>query len=215
MQQHYVYQLRISWKREPFYIGKGKGERMYVHLHPHHLKKCRNKHKVHTIELAKSMGRTVFVEVIKSGLTDKQAQRLEKKLIKFYGRRDLKTGCLTNLTNGGDGTAGFKRSLESRRKQSITARSREWTPRDTRSKSGWKHSAEARRKMSEAASSRKRKPHSKETREKQSRAARNRKPISEETRQKLRLAKLGVPRSAEAKEAVSRGLKRAYAENRR
>ena len=45
----------------------------------------------------------VEVDIIKKGLSSSKAQSLEVKLIKKYGRRDLGTGSLVNLSNGGEG----------------------------------------------------------------------------------------------------------------
>jgi len=45
----------------------------------------------------------VEVDIIKKGLSSSKAQSLEVKLIKKYGRRDLGTGSLVNLSHGGEG----------------------------------------------------------------------------------------------------------------
>lgn len=45
----------------------------------------------------------VKVEIIKKGLSSKEAQNIEVELIKKYGRRDLGTGSLVNLSYGGEG----------------------------------------------------------------------------------------------------------------
>ena len=45
----------------------------------------------------------VEVDIIKKGLTSKEAQSIEVELIKKYGRRDLGTGSLVNLSHGGEG----------------------------------------------------------------------------------------------------------------
>ena len=50
--------------------------------------------------------------------------QMEKYLIRFFGRRNLGKGSLCNLTNGGDGTAGYTHSDETRKKQSIAAKKR-------------------------------------------------------------------------------------------
>ena len=49
--------------------------------------------------------------------TENHAFKIEIALIKKYGRRDNKTGILCNMTNGGEGVAGYKRS-ESWKEQS-------------------------------------------------------------------------------------------------
>lgn len=58
------------------------------------------------------------VEIIASGLTRDDACELEEFLIQEYGRRDLGTGLLVNLTTGGD---FFKHSELSKKKMSIIA----------------------------------------------------------------------------------------------
>lgn len=45
----------------------------------------------------------VEVDIVKKGLTSKEAQSIEVELIKKYGRRDLGTGSLVNLSHGGEG----------------------------------------------------------------------------------------------------------------
>jgi len=45
----------------------------------------------------------VEVDIIKKGLTSKEAQSIEVELIEKYGRRDLGTGSLVNLSHGGEG----------------------------------------------------------------------------------------------------------------
>ena len=45
----------------------------------------------------------VEVDIIRKGLTSKEAQSIEVELIKKYGRRDLGTGSLVNLSHGGEG----------------------------------------------------------------------------------------------------------------
>ena len=80
----------------PYYIGKGKGWRAYGK---------------HRIPVPKDKSRIVIVQ---DGLTNKQAMDLECLLIKLYGRVDLDTGCLRNLTDGGEGTEGCICKMETR-----------------------------------------------------------------------------------------------------
>lgn len=58
------------------------------------------------------------VQILKKNLTKKEACELEKMLISWFGRLDLKTGCLVNMTDGGDGTSN--KSIETRTKISIS-----------------------------------------------------------------------------------------------
>jgi len=58
------------------------------------------------------------VEITYKDLIWEEACVIEKYLISFYGRRNLKKGTLVNLTDGGDGSTGYIPSIESRIKTS-------------------------------------------------------------------------------------------------
>lgn len=60
------------------------------------------------------------VDIVFDNLSWEDACKKEIELIKMYGRIDLGTGTLVNLTNGGDGSLGLKHSLETRQKMSRT-----------------------------------------------------------------------------------------------
>ena len=53
MKEHYVYALIDPVNRIPFYIGKGKGNRMYQHLKPY---MKTNKKKLNYIENIRKLG---------------------------------------------------------------------------------------------------------------------------------------------------------------
>lgn len=69
------------------------------------------------------------VQILKSDLSWEEACELEILLISYYGRRDLGTGSLVNLTNGGEGSLGVIVSEETRQKLSEASK-------------GFKHSEE-------------------------------------------------------------------------
>jgi hypothetical protein len=52
--------------------------------------------------------------------SEADAFEAEVFLISFYGRKDRGTGCLRNLTDGGEGSSGSRPSAETRRKMSET-----------------------------------------------------------------------------------------------
>lgn len=101
---YYVY-LHIKLNTgEPFYVGKGKANR-HTSLHG------RNSWWKNIV--SKYNYDIIFLE---EKLTGEQAEELEKYWIKRIGRRDLNLGSLINLTDGGDGVAGRKSSINSREK---------------------------------------------------------------------------------------------------
>jgi hypothetical protein len=97
---------------EPFYIGKGKDNRCYIHFINVKKKSLKN----HRIKKILKEGYTPIVKIIKTNLTEIDAFEIEKELIKTIGRHDQQKGPLTNLTDGGDGTSGFKHTIEARSK---------------------------------------------------------------------------------------------------
>jgi len=51
-------------------------------------------------------GKKPFIIIYQDNLLEQDAFELEKELITFYGRKDINTGCLCNLTGGGEGSGG-------------------------------------------------------------------------------------------------------------
>lgn len=96
----YVY----AWLRNngtPYYIGKGSGRRAW------------GPSRTYKPPVA---WRIVILE---SNLSEIGAFALERRYIKWYGRKDTDTGILKNLTDGGEGTAGTKPSAITRAKYRI------------------------------------------------------------------------------------------------
>lgn len=151
---YYVYIYKTP-DGTPFYIGKGKGQRLYVHIaetkNRHKIKKGSrvNIKKLDMIESILNDGQFPIIEKIDENLSETKALKLEKKLIKEIGRLDLGTGPLLNLTDGGEGISGNVCSEERKRKISsaITGIKRsEETKNKLRNK---KRSIEQKKAMSE------------------------------------------------------------------
>jgi len=96
--------LALSFLFEPFYVGKGSGERLLAHLAEMHSKKRTLKiNKIKSILRENHDLRSHIIQ-INDGLSSKQAFDEEIHMIKTIGRISLKTGPLTNMTSGGEGT---------------------------------------------------------------------------------------------------------------
>jgi len=78
--------------RTPYYIGKGKDDRCFI------------KSKKESVSPPKDKSRIIF---LKQNLTEEEAFRHEIYMISVLGRKDLGTGILRNLTDGGEGVSGY------------------------------------------------------------------------------------------------------------
>ena len=166
MSIYYVYAYIRKSNGTPYYIGKGKNNRAFA--------KHRSGNK--GVSVPKDRSKIIFLE---QNLTELGALALERRMIRWYGRKDTYTGILLNLTDGGEGTSG-----------------RVFTE-------------ETKQKMSEAKKGKKRKPFSEETKQKMSLSRKGKKgnPCSEETKQKISEASKGKPHSEERKQKISEAKK--------
>ena len=76
----------------PYYIGKGSGNRAW------------KKSKAHNIKVPSSDDNILILE---GNLSEIGALALERRYIRWYGRKVNFTGILINLTDGGEGISGF------------------------------------------------------------------------------------------------------------
>jgi hypothetical protein len=94
---YYVYQYVDPMTSLPFYIGKGKGNRMYVHL-KETFEKTENRKKYAYIKGLRNKNLEPLIEKVCDNLTELEAYDLETTLIKKYGRIDIDPGgILTNI----------------------------------------------------------------------------------------------------------------------
>ena len=97
MNEYYVYQYVDPRNNLPFYIGKGKGARIYYHL-TETKDRIENKKKYAYIKGLKNKGLEPIISKIAENLTSEEAYDLEAKLIRYYGRKGIdENGILTNI----------------------------------------------------------------------------------------------------------------------
>jgi hypothetical protein len=80
----------------PYYIGKGKGKRAFRRQRGERRPPSQDR-----------------ILILKKNLTEEEAFRHERYMIFVFGRKDLGTGMLYNLTEGGEGASGLTRNPES------------------------------------------------------------------------------------------------------
>lgn len=95
MSIYYVYAYLRKFDNTPYYIGKGHRHRMF------------NKNHSVTVPIDRSK-----IMVLAENLSNDEACKLERSLIKMYGRKDIGTGILHNRTDGGEGAPGFKQTQD-------------------------------------------------------------------------------------------------------
>jgi hypothetical protein len=116
----------------PYYIGKGRGTRPTA------------KHSINKPTLASR------IIIIEQNLSELGAHAIERRLIRWYGRKDIGTGILRNKTDGGEGSIGRKDSEEVRRKRGDANRGRKHTVKAKEKMSAWIRSNDLRKKIGDS-----------------------------------------------------------------
>ena len=132
MNNYYTY-MYCREDGTPYYIGKGKGQRIN---NPH---RCG----LPPVERRK---------YLKTNLAEEESFRHEMYMIHVLGRKDNGTGILRNLTDGGEGNSGCIQSEETVKKRVQSRRGykppEELKKRISKTLIGHKHSEETRKKIS-------------------------------------------------------------------
>ena len=173
---HYYTYAYLREDRTPYYIGKGKGNRIY-------------KRGSRVFAPPKDKSRIIY---LKQNLTEEEAFKHEIYMIAVLGRIDLGTGILHNMTDGGEGISNP--SEETRKKISDAQKGKTHTEESRKKMSESKKniSEETRRKIGEASKGRnKDRIVSEETRRKMSESGKGR-THSEDSKKKMSEASKGT-----------------------
>ena len=158
MNEYYTY----AYLREdgtPYYIGKGKRRRAFDKRRRAYFPPNKNR-----------------ILILKNNLTENQAFKHEIYMIAVFGRKDNGTGILRNMTDGGEGSSGYKHTKEglekikisnkgkkvsekTKEKMSLVQKGRTFNPETlqkmSESSKGIKHTDETKKKISEISKGRK------------------------------------------------------------
>lgn len=109
----------IKFEYEPFYVGKGTGDR--INRHKYKSKEKRRQHMLSKINkiMLESNKEPIKIK-IKDDLLNDEAYKLEELIVDKIGRLNDKTGPLINKTKGGYGSNGYIYTEKIKNKMSIS-----------------------------------------------------------------------------------------------
>ena len=82
--EYYVYVYSDPDTKEPFYVGKGKGNRVFTHLDEQS-----ENDKVHKINEIRERGEEPIIEILAHGLDNETALKVEAAAIDLIGIKNL------------------------------------------------------------------------------------------------------------------------------
>lgn len=109
----------INFDYEPFYVGKGTGNRLKSSLLDRE-----SPFKINKIKKIRRIGGEIITLKLFENLENEESLEIEKILISKIGRRDMGSGTLVNQTDGGDGRFRSPHSDETKLKISKTKKER-------------------------------------------------------------------------------------------
>ena len=134
--KYYVYIYKNPITFDPFYVGKGCGNRAYSHLEKAKNIRKGSRESLCIVECRRLLkdGFEPIIEIIINNLTESEALIIERQFISSFGRRNNNTGILTNMTDGGESFDGL-------------VRTKLHYERIVESRKGYKHSEQTKQKL--------------------------------------------------------------------
>lgn len=153
--RHYLYRhIRLD-KNEPFYIGIGTKQKRNHNSFKSEYRRAFEKNRKESSVWNNIVSKAEYeIEILLESDDYEFIKQKEIEFIALYGRINLGTGFLANLTDGGDGIINYVRSKELGKKHSEfligKKQSKETIEKRAASRKGYIHSKETKTKISES-----------------------------------------------------------------